>query len=256
MPGKDIKIITVDAVKDGMAALADGKINYIVECNPLLGHQLMDLAKKVLAGEEVPERVVTEETTFNQEQAKPRSCPTASTEPHARARPSGPHAGPRPRRTATPRPSGRAAGTPPRRPGPRTTHDRHAGARGDRRSPTPGATPWSRCAASPSRSPASWPCRTSTSACFPGEVHALMGENGAGKSTLIKALTGVYTIDAGTILVARRASTPSPAPAAAQDAGISTVYQEVNLCPNLTVAENMLLGREPRRFGAHRRAGR
>ncbi|HEV2798523.1 MAG TPA: ABC transporter substrate-binding protein, partial [Nocardioides sp.] len=60
-PGKDIKIITIDAVKDGMTALAEGKINYIVECNPLLGPQLMDLAKKVLDGEEVPERVVTEE---------------------------------------------------------------------------------------------------------------------------------------------------------------------------------------------------
>ncbi len=68
-PGKDIKIITVDAVKDGMKALSEGKINFIVECNPLLGDQLMDLAKKVVAGEEVPERVVTEETTFTQEQA-------------------------------------------------------------------------------------------------------------------------------------------------------------------------------------------
>ena len=68
-PGKDVKIITIDAVKDGMQALADGKINFIVECNPLLGPQLMDLAQKVLDGEEVPERVVTEETTFTQEQA-------------------------------------------------------------------------------------------------------------------------------------------------------------------------------------------
>nr|WP_202388396.1 ABC transporter substrate-binding protein [Nocardioides flavescens] len=68
-PGKDIKIITVDAVKDGMTALAAGEINYIVECNPLLGPQLMDLAEKVVAGEDVPERVVTEETTFDQEQA-------------------------------------------------------------------------------------------------------------------------------------------------------------------------------------------
>ncbi|GAA2660370.1 ABC transporter substrate-binding protein [Nonomuraea recticatena] len=70
VPGKDIKIITVDAVKDGMQALADGKINYIVECSPLLGPQLMDLAKKVVKGETVPARVVTEETTFTQEQAK------------------------------------------------------------------------------------------------------------------------------------------------------------------------------------------
>ncbi|MHA0285610.1 sugar ABC transporter ATP-binding protein [Mycobacterium sp. C3-094] len=83
---------------------------------------------------------------------------------------------------------------------------------------------------------------------LPGEIHALMGENGAGKSTLIKALTGVYDIDAGSITVdgvPQRFTTPRQA----QDAGISTVYQEVNLCPNLTVAENILLGREPRRFG-------
>ncbi|GAB3788017.1 ABC transporter substrate-binding protein [Nocardioides pacificus] len=69
VPGEDIKIITVDAVKDGMTALSEGKISFIVECNPLLGPQLMDLAKKILDGEDVPERVVTEETTFTQEQA-------------------------------------------------------------------------------------------------------------------------------------------------------------------------------------------
>jgi simple sugar transport system substrate-binding protein len=70
VPGKDIKIVTIDAVKDGMTALSNGKINYIVECSPMLGDQLMDLAKKVIAGESVPERVVTEETAFTQEQAK------------------------------------------------------------------------------------------------------------------------------------------------------------------------------------------
>ncbi|MFI5938228.1 ABC transporter substrate-binding protein [Actinoplanes sp. NPDC051494] len=69
-PGTDIKIITVDAVKDGMTALSTGKINFIVECSPLLGPQLMDLAKKVKAKEEVPQRVLTEETTFTPEQAK------------------------------------------------------------------------------------------------------------------------------------------------------------------------------------------
>ncbi|BBY26887.1 sugar ABC transporter ATP-binding protein [Mycolicibacterium sediminis] len=83
---------------------------------------------------------------------------------------------------------------------------------------------------------------------LPGEVHALMGENGAGKSTLIKALTGVYDIDSGTIVVEGTEQRFS-GPRQAQDAGISTVYQEVNLCANLTVAENILLGREPRRFG-------
>ena len=69
VPGKDIKIISVDAVKDGMQALSDGKINFIVECNPLLGPQLMDLADKVVKGDKVPERVVTNEGTFTQEQA-------------------------------------------------------------------------------------------------------------------------------------------------------------------------------------------
>ena len=82
----------------------------------------------------------------------------------------------------------------------------------------------------------------------PGEVHALMGENGAGKSTLIKALTGVYSIDSGSILVDGELRSFS-SPAESQGAGISTVYQEVNLCTNLTVAENMMLGREPRAFG-------
>jgi simple sugar transport system ATP-binding protein len=83
---------------------------------------------------------------------------------------------------------------------------------------------------------------------FPGEVHSLMGENGAGKSTLIKALTGVYSIDSGVIRLGGEQVTFSE-PAQAQAAGISTVYQEVNLLGNLTVAENVLLGREPRRFG-------
>jgi galactofuranose transport system substrate-binding protein len=69
-PGKDIKIVTIDAVHDGMQALADGKINYIVECNPLLGPQLMDVAKKVVDGQEVPARIETKETTFDQAQAK------------------------------------------------------------------------------------------------------------------------------------------------------------------------------------------
>jgi simple sugar transport system substrate-binding protein len=69
VPGEDIKMVTVDAVHDGMEALAEGKINFIVECNPLLGPQLMDIAASVLAGEEVPERIVTNETTFTPEQA-------------------------------------------------------------------------------------------------------------------------------------------------------------------------------------------
>jgi simple sugar transport system substrate-binding protein len=68
-PGEDIKIVTVDAVKDGMQALADGKINFIVECSPLLGEQLVDIVKQINEGETPEKRIITEETTFTQEQA-------------------------------------------------------------------------------------------------------------------------------------------------------------------------------------------
>jgi galactofuranose transport system ATP-binding protein len=83
---------------------------------------------------------------------------------------------------------------------------------------------------------------------FPGEVHALLGENGAGKSTLIKVLTGVYSIDAGAMTL-DGAPVSFGSPLQAQQGGVSTVYQEVNLCPNLSVAENIFIGREPRRLG-------
>src|SRR3954453_15545717 len=83
---------------------------------------------------------------------------------------------------------------------------------------------------------------------FPGEVHALMGENGAGKSTLIKVLTGVHPIDAGEITLEGR-PVLFGSPMEAQHGGVSTVYQEVNLCANLSVAENIFLGREPRKLG-------
>jgi galactofuranose transport system ATP-binding protein len=79
-----------------------------------------------------------------------------------------------------------------------------------------------------------------------GEVHALMGQNGAGKSTLIKILTGVLPANAGTLTLDGQAIAPG-SPLASQKLGISTVYQEVNLCPNLTVAENIFAGRFPRR---------
>ncbi|RFA07085.1 sugar ABC transporter ATP-binding protein [Subtercola boreus] len=84
---------------------------------------------------------------------------------------------------------------------------------------------------------------------FPGEIHSLIGENGAGKSTLIKALTGVQSISAGTIRV-RGEQTAFTSPADAQRLGIQTVYQEMDLLPNLSVAENIMLGRERHgRFG-------
>ncbi|NHF74571.1 sugar ABC transporter ATP-binding protein [Paracoccus xiamenensis] len=81
-----------------------------------------------------------------------------------------------------------------------------------------------------------------------GEVHALLGENGAGKSTLIKCLTGAYLRDGGTITLDAAPIDPKST-VEAQDLGIGTVYQEVNLLPNLTVAQNLIFGREPRRFG-------
>lgn len=76
-----------------------------------------------------------------------------------------------------------------------------------------------------------------------GEIHALMGENGAGKSTLIKVLTGVYSKDSGEIAIEGK-TVSIKSPQDAQNEGISTVYQEITLCPNLSVAENMFIGRE------------
>src|SRR3954471_11554856 len=81
-----------------------------------------------------------------------------------------------------------------------------------------------------------------------GEVHALIGQNGAGKSTLIKVLTGVYAKDSGRIEFDGR-EVAFPSPHAAQLAGLSTIYQEVNLVPFRSVAENVFLNREPKRFG-------
>lgn len=81
-----------------------------------------------------------------------------------------------------------------------------------------------------------------------GEVHALLGENGAGKSTLIKILTGAYTLDQGSIRL-DGAEVSFSTPLQAQALGIGTVYQEVNLLPNMTVMDNLYIGRQPRRFG-------
>jgi ribose transport system ATP-binding protein len=81
-----------------------------------------------------------------------------------------------------------------------------------------------------------------------GEVHAILGENGAGKSTLMNILAGAFAPDAGTITLDGASHAPA-GPLAARDAGIAMVHQELSLCPHLTVAENILLGMEPRRFG-------
>jgi simple sugar transport system ATP-binding protein len=81
-----------------------------------------------------------------------------------------------------------------------------------------------------------------------GEIHALLGENGAGKSTLIKTMTGVVQRDAGSLTLNGEEIAPHSAKEAAK-AGIATVYQEVNLAPNLSVAQNLFLGRQPTRLG-------
>ena len=83
---------------------------------------------------------------------------------------------------------------------------------------------------------------------FPGEVHALLGENGAGKSTLVKILAGVHNPDSGTIRVDAR-PIDFKGPAQAQQAGIAVIYQEPTLFPDLSIAENIYMGRQPRRTG-------
>ena len=92
------------------------------------------------------------------------------------------------------------------------------------------------------------PCIRWTSPLRRGEIMALLGENGAGKSTLIKTLTGVYQRDAGRIELDGVPISPTDT-AHAQRLGIGTVYQEVNLLPNMSVADNLFIGHEPRRFG-------
>ena len=118
-----------------------------------------------------------------------------------------------------------------------------------------------RCWSSPasiSRFRASPCCRDVQLRLYPGEIHALMGQNGAGKSTLIKVLTGVLASSRGEMRLAGEPIRPA-SPLEAQKLGISTVYQEVNLCPNLSVAENIFAGRYPRRgiaAGISHRLGR
>ncbi len=84
---------------------------------------------------------------------------------------------------------------------------------------------------------------------YPGEVHALMGENGAGKSTLMKVLSGAYTADPGGAVLVDGKPIVAGDPIKAKANGISVIYQELSLAPNLTVAQNMFLGAEPSRYG-------
>ena len=89
---------------------------------------------------------------------------------------------------------------------------------------------------------------------YPGEIVGLVGENGAGKSTLIKILSGVYAKDQGLIQF-RGQSVDFRSPHAAQEHGIVTIYQELALVPHLSVAENVFLNREPRRYSSAGRGG-
>ena len=82
-----------------------------------------------------------------------------------------------------------------------------------------------------------------------GEVHALMGENGAGKSTLMKILSGAYDADPGGEILVNGSPIDAGSPQKSKAAGISVIYQELSLAPNLTVAQNMFLGAEHHRFG-------
>lgn len=82
---------------------------------------------------------------------------------------------------------------------------------------------------------------------FPGEIHALMGGNGAGKSSLVKALTGAYRIDAGEVRISGEQVVVS-GPAAAEAAGVAAAFQDVDLCGNLSIAENVMIGHEERRW--------
>ena len=89
----------------------------------------------------------------------------------------------------------------------------------------------------------------------PGEVHTLIGENGAGKSTLMKVLSGAYQADSGEMEIDGKAFTPR-GPLDARDSGIAMIYQELNLAPDLSVEENILLGEEPRKWGLIQRSVR
>ncbi len=89
---------------------------------------------------------------------------------------------------------------------------------------------------------------------YPGEVHALMGENGAGKSTLMKTLSGAYQADPGGEILIEGKPVKVNGPIEAREAGVSIIYQELALAPNLSVAENIYLNREPGKSGLIDRA--
>ena len=256
-PGKDIKIITVDAVKDGMTALSKGEINFIVECNPLLGPQLMDLA-----------------TAGARRRGGPRPGRHRGGHLHARAGRRGPGLAPVLRRTPT---SPAAAAGSDRNPTGRARPRRSPGPPGDLMTPTQMTqtevqSPVSTADVNnPDMSTTPDPAARARARdrdarhlhhlrCRPGPRPRSASVSTPARCTPSWARTAPASPRSSRRSPASTASTPAPSsstarevefatPAAAQAAGISTVYQEVNLVPNLSVAENMMLGREPRRFG-------
>ena len=219
-PGEDVKIITVDATKGAFQAMIDGDINTVVECNPLLAPAgLRGGAQGGQRRRPLPKWVPSR-----------RACSTPG-----RRRQTDPAGSQVLSAVTAPAPTGRGAGA--RAPVCPTIAPRRRDAQ---------VTPWQTMDAAPVHaraferaSPACWPSTAWTSTLRRGEIHALVGENGAGKSTLIKVLTGVERPDSGTIAFDGQ-SVHVRSPLHAQALGISTVYQEVNLCPNLSVGENIL----------------
>ena len=218
-----------------MQALADGKFNFIAECSPLLGPQLMDLVKKVVKGETIPTAHPDRGDHLHPGAGQGRAARAASTKNQHKHDQTNPPSAEERVVLAHPR----------RQDDPHLNHAHSRAKAGTMPAPQPILTMTGISKSFPGvRALSEVDFRL-----FPGEVHALMGENGAGKSTLIKVLTGVYSIDEGDVVARRRAGRASRARWQAQQGGVSTVYQEVNLCPNLSVAENIFIGREPRAFG-------
>ena len=239
VPGVDVKIATIDGTKGAMEALAAARLSFVAEYNPLFGDTAVTVVRKALAGESVESYIIVPSGTFDSPEAAQEALPSR----RVLIERSG---GALPRRTAAGRDRTPLIGTsdgsgspivsplpgcpvrpPPRRA--RVLDPRRWRRRRDLNS-TDRRDAWHLDRVSRRES-----ARRRRLRLLPGEVHALMGENGAGKSTLIKALTGVYTIDAGEIIIdgeQRRLR----GTADAQAAGIAVVYQEVNLCTNLPSA--------------------